>query len=117
MSSAALTVPSDVEGHPRSGTSPEAATGLGPADQQEERTADQTRYDGPPIPEDVTGGELDRSIRGQLKGLPERLALRVARHLVVAGQLVDDGPGDGVPAHAGGQGTGGSVGCGARSGG
>jgi tetratricopeptide (TPR) repeat protein len=49
-------------------------------------------YDGPPIPEEVTGAELDRSITGQLKGLPEKLASRVARHLAAAGLLIDTDP-------------------------
>jgi tetratricopeptide (TPR) repeat protein len=31
-------------------------------------------------------------VRAQLKGLPEKLALRVARHLVAAGQLIEDDP-------------------------
>ncbi len=63
-----------------------------PADQQKPRSEDQERYDGPPLPEDVTGGELDRSVSGQLKGLPEKLAARVARHLAAAGMLIDDDP-------------------------
>ena len=50
------------------------------------------RYDGPPIPEEITGKELDRSVQAQLKSLPEKLALRVARHLVAAGQLIDSEP-------------------------
>jgi tetratricopeptide (TPR) repeat protein len=56
------------------------------------RTEEQARYDGPPIPEEITGRELDRSVSGQLKGLPERLALRVARHLAAAGVLIDTDP-------------------------
>jgi hypothetical protein len=63
-----------------------------PADKQETRTADQARYDGPDIPEDITGRELDRSVAAQLKGLPEKLAARVARHLAAAGVLVDEDP-------------------------
>ncbi len=61
-----------------------------PADKQRERTVDQAVYDGPPLPEEITGRELDRSVTGQLKGLPEKLAARVARHLAAAGALVDD---------------------------
>ena len=61
-----------------------------PAEKQKERTVDQAVYDGPPLPEDVTGRELDRSVTGQLKGLPEKLAARVARHLAAAGALVDE---------------------------
>lgn len=56
------------------------------------RTADQERYDGPDLPEDVTGRELDRSVSAQLKGLPEKLAARVARHLAAAGMLIDSDP-------------------------
>ena len=49
-----------------------------------ERSDDQQRYDGPDLPEEITGKELDRSVAAQLKSLPEKLALRVARHLVAA---------------------------------
>lgn len=56
------------------------------------RTESQARYDGPPIPEDITGKELDRSIQAQLQSLPDKLALRVARHLVAAGLLIDTEP-------------------------
>ncbi|QZY30800.1 hypothetical protein K6T13_06560 [Nocardioides coralli] len=40
----------------------------------------------------MTGGELDRSVSAQLKGLPEKLAARVARHLAAAGLLIDSDP-------------------------
>lgn len=63
-----------------------------PADDDRPRTEDQARYDGPPIPEEITGKELDRSVQAQLKGLPEKLALRVARHLAAAGMLIDEDP-------------------------
>jgi len=56
------------------------------------RSTDQTRYDGPPIPEEITGKELDRTVSAQLKGLPEKLAARVARHLAAAIELIDDDP-------------------------
>ena len=56
------------------------------------RSEEQARYDGPPLDESITGSELDRSIRQQLRGLPEKLAARVARHLVAAGQLIDEDP-------------------------
>lgn len=49
-------------------------------------------YDGPPLPEEITGRELDRGIAAQLKGLPEKLAARVARHLAAAGMLIDEDP-------------------------
>ncbi len=62
------------------------------SDSQAPRTEEQARYDGPPIPEEITGRELDRSVSGQLKGLPDKLALRVARHLAAAGVLIDSDP-------------------------
>lgn len=56
------------------------------------RTEEQQRFDGPEIPESITGKELDRSVMSALKSLPEKLALRVARHLVAAGQLLESDP-------------------------
>ena len=58
----------------------------------EQRTKDQQAYDGPDLPEGVTGAELDRSVTAQLKGLPEKLASRVARHLAAAGLFLDQDP-------------------------
>ncbi len=43
-------------------------------------------------PEEITGRELDRSVTQQLKGLPEKLAARVARHLAAAGMLLEEDP-------------------------
>ncbi|GAB2860114.1 hypothetical protein GCM10027026_07480 [Myroides odoratimimus subsp. xuanwuensis] len=63
-----------------------------PATDQKTRDEDQAKYDGPPLPEGITGQELDRSITSQLKGLPEKLAARVARHLAAAGTLIDEDP-------------------------
>lgn len=56
------------------------------------RSEDQAKYDGPPLDPEITGKELDRSVAQQLRGLPEKLAARVARHLVAAGQLIEDDP-------------------------
>lgn len=80
-------------GAPRSsgGSRPPRATGGKPAPGQP-RTAAQERYDGPAIPDEITGKELDRAVSAQLKGLPEKLAARVARHLAAAGMLIDDDP-------------------------
>ncbi|WP_372735605.1 tetratricopeptide repeat protein [Nocardioides sp.] len=58
----------------------------------ESRTREQALYDGPELPENITGAELDRAISSQLKGLPEKLASRVARHLAAAGIMIDDDP-------------------------
>ena len=46
----------------------------------------------PPLPEDVTGRELDRSVRDELGSLARINADIVARHLVMAGRLVDEDP-------------------------
>lgn len=56
------------------------------------RTAVQAEYDGPTLPDDIDGTELDRSVTNQLKSLPEKLATRVARHLVAAAHLLDSDP-------------------------
>jgi hypothetical protein len=63
-----------------------------PREEQGPRSVDQAKYDGPPLPEEITGKELDRAIAAQLKGLPEKLAARVARHLAAAGMLIDEDP-------------------------
>jgi tetratricopeptide (TPR) repeat protein len=59
---------------------------------QDGRSAEQSTYDGPALDESITGKELDRSVAQQLRGLPEKLAARVARHLVAAGMLIDTDP-------------------------
>lgn len=56
------------------------------------RSEEQAAYDGPELDPAISGRELDRSISQQLRGLPEKLAARVARHLVAAGQLIDEDP-------------------------
>jgi tetratricopeptide (TPR) repeat protein len=40
----------------------------------------------------VTGDELDRAAKSELKTLPKELATEVTRHLVMAGRLIDDDP-------------------------
>ena len=57
-----------------------------------ERTVSQAEYDGPPIPDDITGREVPRNTASQLRSLPEKLANRVARHLVAAARLLDTDP-------------------------
>ena len=59
---------------------------------EEARSERQAKYDGPPIPEEITGRELDRSVAAQLQSLPDKLAQRVARHLVAAGLLIESEP-------------------------
>ncbi|MET3951894.1 hypothetical protein, partial [Arthrobacter sp. UYEF36] len=46
----------------------------------------------PQIDDDVTGKELDRATQHQIKTLEENSAEWVARHLVMAGRLIDDEP-------------------------
>ena len=44
------------------------------------------------MPDDITGRELEPAVRQQLRTLPDRLATRVARHLVAAGRVLDSDP-------------------------
>lgn len=48
--------------------------------------------DVPDVPEDVTGQALDRDAHGRLRTLSKDNAEDVARHLVMAGRLIDDDP-------------------------
>lgn len=79
-------------GAPRRAKSPGRAGRPGTGAGRGSRNTEQARYDGPPLDESVSGRELDRSVRAQLRGLPEKLAVRVARHLVAAGLLLDTDP-------------------------
>lgn len=58
----------------------------------EVRTEDQQIYDGPTIPDDISAKDLDRQVRDQFRSLPEKLADRIAKHLVMAGLLIEDDP-------------------------
>jgi len=53
---------------------------------------DRPRHDDPIIPDTVTGKELDRIARNELKTLAKENADRVAQHLVMAGMLINDDP-------------------------
>lgn len=46
----------------------------------------------PTLPEDVTAADLDRAARGRLRTLSKDNADGVARHLVMAGRLLEDDP-------------------------
>jgi len=50
------------------------------------------RVDAPDIPEEVMASELDKDARGRLRTLSKDNADDVARHLVMAGRLLDDDP-------------------------
>ncbi|MGW4274207.1 hypothetical protein ACWEGQ_18025 [Streptomyces seoulensis] len=45
-----------------------------------------------PIPEDVTGEEIDKDVRQELQSLPKTLAEDVARNLVMVARLIDEDP-------------------------
>ncbi|MEI2810838.1 MAG: tetratricopeptide repeat protein [Nocardioides sp.] len=66
--------------------------GVDRGDRERRTEAEQAIYDGPPLPDSITGEELDRAVSQQLRGLPDRLAQRVARHLAAAGDLIDTDP-------------------------
>ncbi|GAB2684558.1 ICP22 family protein [Kribbella swartbergensis] len=44
------------------------------------------------IPAGITGAELDRSVKAELRSLPRSLADLVAQHLVASGRVLDDDP-------------------------
>ncbi|MFN0280913.1 MAG: hypothetical protein ACKVZ6_02960 [Kineosporiaceae bacterium] len=44
------------------------------------------------MPDDVTGAELDRSVRAELSALRPETGREVARHLVMTGRLLDEDP-------------------------
>lgn len=46
----------------------------------------------PELAPDLPEAELDRTVRAELRSLPDTLAERVAKHLVAAGLLLDDDP-------------------------
>lgn len=50
------------------------------------------RLEEPVVPEAISGRELDRDTRDQLRILSKETAERVARHLVAAGHFLDDDP-------------------------
>ena len=69
-----------------------SAPGDRPARTRREDSARVSRRDEPPLPEDVTGAELDRSVRAELTSLAALNAAAVSRHLVMAGRLLDEDP-------------------------
>jgi tetratricopeptide (TPR) repeat protein len=44
------------------------------------------------VPEDVTGTELERWVLAELRSLPDSLATKVGKHLVMVGRLLDEDP-------------------------
>jgi tetratricopeptide (TPR) repeat protein len=64
----------------------------GPRPGADRAGADRPRRVEPPLPEDVTGHELDRAVRAELSSLARINADIVARHLVMAGRLLGEDP-------------------------
>jgi len=52
----------------------------------------RARHDAPEIPEEILPNQLDRVARAQLKTLSKENADEVARHLIMAAQLIDEDP-------------------------
>ncbi|WP_235345617.1 hypothetical protein [Brevibacterium sp. UCMA 11754] len=57
-----------------------------------EQRARRPRIQEPPIPDEVTGKELDKELLGQLRTLDKENAAAVAKHLVSAGGFLDVDP-------------------------
>lgn len=72
-------------GGKRSSGKPDGTTGR-------ERAGTADSRGGPEVPDDITGRELDSSVRAELVGLSRPAADRVARHLVAAGRFLDEEP-------------------------
>jgi tetratricopeptide (TPR) repeat protein len=62
------------------------------ATSRSDRDSRPPRPVGPSIPADVTGQELDKAIRGDLRTLSLEAAEIVSRHLVMTARLLDDRP-------------------------
>jgi len=65
------------------------------ADRRPPRAVDddsRPRHDDPPIPDSVEAKQLDKVARAELRTLSKDNADWVARHLVMAGRLIDDDP-------------------------
>ena len=83
-------------GRDRRGSNAPHRSGPGRARQaqpQHQSDADrESRPSGPPIPSDIEAKQLAPEIRGELSTLDRATADTVARHLVAAGELLDDDP-------------------------
>ncbi|MCV7418778.1 tetratricopeptide repeat protein [Mycolicibacterium litorale] len=85
--------PRDQRGAPR-GSGPNRARPTQP-----KAGGDAQRSDGPPIPPEIEAKQLAPEIRGELTTLDRYTADAVARHLVAAGELLDEDP-EAALAHA-----------------
>ncbi len=81
----------------RDGAPARSGSGRPPAgsDRRSPRPADgdsRPLHDDPPIPEEVEANQLDKVARAELRTLSKDNADWVARHLVMAGRLIEDDP-------------------------
>lgn len=74
------------------GTGPAGSTGYRKDAAPERRAPRPDRPDEPPIADDVSWNDLDRTARARLRTLSKANAERVGAHLVMAGRLLDDDP-------------------------
>ena len=83
-------------GAPRRGPRPERWSGPDRARQAQPQStgvaADRPQQDGPAIPPDVEAKQLAPDVRRELSTLDRTTADAVARHLVAAGDLIDEDP-------------------------
>lgn len=82
------------------GASQAGSTGRRPEPRTQEgsqgQTDDRPRRDRPPIPEDVSGKELERFILAELRTLSEDKAELAAKYLVMVGRLSEEDPEEAV---------------------
>jgi tetratricopeptide (TPR) repeat protein len=71
---------------------PAGATGLARVQPQGAAARGSARRVEPSLPDEVTGRELDRRVRAELSSLAKPNADAVARHLVMAGRLLESDP-------------------------
>ncbi len=74
------------------GRAPAGPVGPAPGRTARRRGAPRGGVQGPPIPQDVDARQLAPEVRRELSTLDRATADAVARHLVAAGQLLDDDP-------------------------
>ncbi|MEY4493504.1 MAG: hypothetical protein RL355_853, partial [Actinomycetota bacterium] len=79
---------------PRGGRSDRAGGRFADRDERPARYVSEKRVNvnDPIIPDHITGEELPRAVRNELRTLPDGLALRVARHLAASGEMINVDP-------------------------
>lgn len=77
---------------PRDQRAAPRSSGPNRARSSQPRSTDSPRFEGPPIPPEIEAKQLAPEIRGELTTLDRSTADAVARHLVAAGEFLDDDP-------------------------